>query len=240
MRKLTLLVLLVVMASSVWGSGAAEPKSGTLSLEYDFGSVSGREAIEYTFEVRHEGSTPLTIKRIHIGCGSCMTVDVTREPIAPGESFTVSCRLDVISRQGDVKRTVHLLTDSDETPVVRLQLKANVLPPDEPPQVSVRPDSLLVVQRSDKYILSTMAIIVRPAPGVVVTAIDVGTPDFLSLKSISGKGVAHGSLIVLEIREGIAVEIGKPVTVKVTLENGVVRRYSLPVRLKVMPQAKAK
>ncbi len=56
------------------------------SFAFDFGSVNRQEEeIYHTFTIENRGSEPLIIKRVERSC-SCMKVNLSKRPIAPGES----------------------------------------------------------------------------------------------------------------------------------------------------------
>jgi hypothetical protein len=93
--------------------------------EHDFGELHQGEKAVYVFKFKNTGDADFVISGIEVSC-SCITVDWSRVPVAPGESGEISIFMDTKDDAGSIAVTVTVLSNAI-TPKVVLTLNANVI-----------------------------------------------------------------------------------------------------------------
>ena len=97
--------------------------------EWDFGAI--REAdgvVRHAFLLFNRSERPLRIVRAIPGC-SCISAELPREAIAPGESASVSVLFTPAGAAGLVRRTIEIYADGNRSLGI-LNIDAEVLPAD--------------------------------------------------------------------------------------------------------------
>ena len=128
MRRL-LPLLLVCLPLAAPGLSAQEGPAVFDSREWDFGAI--REAdgpVRHGFLVFNHGDRPLRIERAIPGC-SCISAELPRTTLAPGESATVDVVFTPAGAAGPVQRTVEIYADGNRSLGI-LSVSADVLPAD--------------------------------------------------------------------------------------------------------------
>ena len=93
--------------------------------EYNFGQMSLGDSIEYVFELRNTGSTPVIIEDVKASCG-CTTVDWMKGPISSGKTGWIKSRLKATDKGRLRKSVVAQLNTTD--PFVVFYLAGEVTP----------------------------------------------------------------------------------------------------------------
>jgi hypothetical protein len=102
-------------------SSAAQPDL------WDFGAVKAGSIPEHEFVITNDSAKDLAIKDTTTSCG-CTVSEIKNKLLKPGESTTVSIKLDTKGYTGDMQQFVYVNTDSMDKPIIRLTVKAKVLP----------------------------------------------------------------------------------------------------------------
>jgi hypothetical protein len=92
---------------------------------HDFGDVKEGETVETQFKITNTGKNDLIIIEAKGSCG-CTVPEVTKEPIKPGASETISVKFDTKGKQGNVTKSVNIKCNT-ENYVEQVKITANVL-----------------------------------------------------------------------------------------------------------------
>ena len=94
---------------------------------WDFGAVKAGSILDHEFVVTNDSEKDLVIKDTTTSCG-CTVSEIKNKFLKPGESTTVSIKLDTKGYTGYVQQFVYVNTDSMDKPIIRFTVKAKVLP----------------------------------------------------------------------------------------------------------------
>ena len=81
-------------------------------LEYDYGTVTAGEKVQYAYKFKNTGSEPLIISNAKGSCG-CTVPDWPREPIAPGASSEVLVQFDSSNKSGNQSKRVTITANTN-------------------------------------------------------------------------------------------------------------------------------
>lgn len=93
--------------------------------EYDFGTISEGEKVEYAFSFTNTGDAPLFIAAATASCG-CTVPEVPEEPIAPGESSEIKVIFDSQGKVSDDLTKTITVTANTTPAKTQLTLKGVV------------------------------------------------------------------------------------------------------------------
>ena len=108
----------------------ASPASSASTVQpdsWDFGEVSAGSVLTHEFVIVNDSEKDLAIKDTTTSCG-CTVSEINNKLLKPGESTIVSIKLDTKGYTGSVQQFVYVNTDSMDKPIIRLTVKAKVLP----------------------------------------------------------------------------------------------------------------
>lgn len=95
------------------------------STEYDFGSVSEGDIVDYTFKFTNTGNFPLIINKATATCG-CTVPDWPKDPIAPGAKGEIKVKFNSKNRKNLQTKYVNINANT-KPEVTRLKITGNVL-----------------------------------------------------------------------------------------------------------------
>lgn len=126
MKKLTFLLGLVMSLFIANSASASDNDSTEIKFEiteYDFGTIAydGNGSCEFKFT--NTGNAPLVLSNVRSSCG-CTVPQWPREPIAPGQSSSISVKYDT-KRVGSFTKAI-TVSSNTKTPEIRLQIKGVV------------------------------------------------------------------------------------------------------------------
>lgn len=98
------------------------------STEYDFGSVSEGDIVDYTFKFTNTGNFPLIINKATATCG-CTVPDWPKDPIAPGAKGEIKVKFNSKNRKNIQTKYVNINANT-KPEVTRLKITGNVLADD--------------------------------------------------------------------------------------------------------------
>ena len=78
---------------------------------YNFGTVDEGAIIRHDFKFTNEGKLPLLISKAKSTCG-CTVPEWPEEPIAPGESGTISVRFDTKNKTGKQGKPITIIANT--------------------------------------------------------------------------------------------------------------------------------
>lgn len=93
---------------------------------YDFGQITEGEKVSYDFAFTNSGKEPLIITGATATCG-CTVPEFPNEPVAPGESGTISVTFDS-SGKGGMQNKVITVTANTVPAVTELHMIGDVKP----------------------------------------------------------------------------------------------------------------
>ncbi len=116
---------MALLATAVSGSAlAGGPRAEVESRSHDFGNVPAEYLLEHTFTIRNTGTELLEFRTIE-SC-RCEVSIAGVSAVAPGAAEDLHLVFDPGSSEGPMKATVDVHTNDPATPIVRLELVANV------------------------------------------------------------------------------------------------------------------
>ncbi|MCU0456231.1 MAG: DUF1573 domain-containing protein [Bacteroidales bacterium] len=138
------LVLILLLATSCGGKqGSRKGSSGSqpadtgravitfASYDHDFGKVSEGGKVGCIFTFQNTGTGSLLINNAVTSCG-CTVPKYDNKPIEPGASGSIEVVFDTSGRSGIQTKSISVHSNAS-TPVVILQIKADVITNDAPP-----------------------------------------------------------------------------------------------------------
>jgi hypothetical protein len=102
-----------------------------ISYEHDFGKVSEGEKVGCIFTFNNTGTGNLLINNAVTSCG-CTVPKFDNKPIEPGSSGSIEVVFDTSGRSGIQTKSISVHSNAS-TPVVILQIRADVITNDSPP-----------------------------------------------------------------------------------------------------------
>jgi hypothetical protein len=93
--------------------------------DYEFGEVEEGTNVEIVYIFKNTGTIPLTIKDVKPGCG-CTIASEWDRVVEPGKNGRIPVTFKSDGYPGDVIKTVDVITDIPDKPVVPLTLKGKV------------------------------------------------------------------------------------------------------------------
>jgi cytochrome c553 len=94
--------------------------------EFDFGVLPQGATVQYRFDFRNGGSTPLNLGEVVTSCG-CTAALATDKVVPPGGKSAVTVTFDSRGKMGDVVKVVRVSSDDARKPVYLLTMKGVVM-----------------------------------------------------------------------------------------------------------------
>jgi hypothetical protein len=131
-RRLSLALSLALLSAFAWG----QDNKAVISIEnptHDFGSIREEAGpVAHEFVVTNTGSAPLIISKVQPSCG-CTTPSWSSEPIAPGESGTITAQYNPFNRPGAFKKSITITSNAQPASAV-LYIQGVVQPKPKTPE----------------------------------------------------------------------------------------------------------
>ncbi len=99
------------------------------NTEYDFGTVSEGDVVEYTFKFKNVGAMPLVISQATATCG-CTVPVWPKEPIAAGGEGVISVKFNTTNKPNQQTKYVNISANT-KPEVTRLKISGMVNPKDK-------------------------------------------------------------------------------------------------------------
>jgi hypothetical protein len=110
------------------GEGAAEAGIVFDSREHNFGRVVGADAIAHEFQFLNRCAEPVEIEQVSVACG-CTVPGEYDKTVKPGERGRIPVVLHTEGLNGDIEKSIQVVTQSPARWVVKLSLKGTVWQP---------------------------------------------------------------------------------------------------------------
>jgi hypothetical protein len=91
-------------------------------VEYDFGNVPQGKPVYHFFEIKNEGTTPVTLNNVQASCG-CTTPEWSKDPIAPGATARIKVGFNAAA-EGAFEKYISI--QYNETGQKQIKIKGNV------------------------------------------------------------------------------------------------------------------
>lgn len=99
------------------------------NLEYDYGTVTAGEKVQYAYKFKNTGAEPLIISNAKGSCG-CTVPEWPKEPIAPGETSEILVQFDSSNKSGNQSKRVTITANTNPAQTF-LTIKGIVNKPEE-------------------------------------------------------------------------------------------------------------
>ena len=97
--------------------------------KHDFGDINQGDKVEHTFAFENTGDEPLIITDVRVTCG-CTATDWPREPIAPGESSSITVQFNSAGKKGRQNKVVTIVSNA-VSPLNQVTIATNVIVKDK-------------------------------------------------------------------------------------------------------------
>ncbi|MCP5063487.1 MAG: DUF1573 domain-containing protein [Ignavibacteriae bacterium] len=124
MKYIAILFFLFVSTNIAQFNG---PKIVAEEPKFNFGDIVEGDIVTHKFVVHNKGGADLTISKVKASCG-CTAAQPENNVIAPFASTTIEVSFDSKRRGGKQRKYVYVFSDDPNTPQLRLQFTANILP----------------------------------------------------------------------------------------------------------------
>ncbi|HZW11541.1 MAG TPA: DUF1573 domain-containing protein [Phycisphaerales bacterium] len=145
------------------------------SLEHDFGTISDEGKAEYVFKFTNKGVGTLRITSTKGSC-ACTVPALEKKEYAPGESGEIRVVFDPKGKNGDQHQQVTVNTNDAETPVIVLQIAANVFP-----EVLVKPRVGHFGEVAKDQAKELELTVIGRKPEFEVTSFELSDPDLFTV-----------------------------------------------------------
>ncbi|MEM7249495.1 MAG: DUF1573 domain-containing protein [Acidobacteriota bacterium] len=143
-RFVTLLAVLLVGtagSATALAENVALPSAVLTSTTHDAGTVDKGQVISHAFRVHNPGAAPLQLE-VKPACGC--TVPEWDRVVAPGESGTITLKVDTARFKGSISKSATVTTNDPSRPTLKLVVQAEVTSP-----VDVLPSERLVIRQTE-------------------------------------------------------------------------------------------
>lgn len=129
MKKVVFFSISLVLLSACSGTidvSVGDKTTMEVNEVFDAGDVVKGEMVTAEFEISNTGDYPLVIGEVKGSC-SCTVADYPKEPIAPGETGTISAHVDTDKVEaGLMNKSVRIVANTDPS-ITEVVIKANVM-----------------------------------------------------------------------------------------------------------------
>ncbi len=120
------------LLASVLSASAQDPLAGHAAKifceepVYDFGERDNSTEVDHAFVLRNDGDLTLEIGQVRPACG-CTVANLSEKSIAPGNSATLTTRLNLRGRNGPQNKTITVESNDPRQPQLILTLKGSAV-----------------------------------------------------------------------------------------------------------------
>jgi cytochrome c5 len=125
---LTTIILCLISSIICRAEETSAPKLFADTSRWIFGEVEESTQLKHTFKLSNRGTAPLLLKGATSTCG-CTVPKLTVNKLNPGESTDLLVLVDTAMKQGKITKTVSVLSNDPDTPVLKIYLSMDVKNP---------------------------------------------------------------------------------------------------------------
>lgn len=122
------LIIGCVLLVALGAAAVAAPMLEVDEVKYDFGSVLQGTVITHSFVLSNRGDAALEVSQPTASCG-CTTTALPKSSLAPGESATLTARVDTSGFANRIQKTITFKTNDPNASSVALYVEGNVVLP---------------------------------------------------------------------------------------------------------------
>ncbi|MBK7404205.1 MAG: DUF1573 domain-containing protein [Phycisphaerales bacterium] len=145
-------------------------------MEHNFGTVSDDKEVEFTFKFVNKGVGTLRITSTKGSC-SCTVPAPSKKEFKPGESGEIRVIYNPKGKSGEQHQQVTVNTNDAETPVILLQIQANVFP-----EVQVKPRVGHFGEIAKDQVATLDLTITGRKPEFEITGYELSEPDMFTVE----------------------------------------------------------
>ena len=101
------------------------PKITFKESSFDFGDITQGDVVEHVFEFENTGNEPLILANVMTTCG-CTAPSWPREPIAPGESASITVKFNSRGKIGVQNKVITIVSNAINQRE-RIRIETNVM-----------------------------------------------------------------------------------------------------------------
>jgi Protein of unknown function (DUF1573) len=120
--------IIIIALSSAFGFGQTAEFSIDKSV-HKFPKTYEGTLLTHNYIVTNTGEAPLVISSYNVSC-SCTTVDIPKEPILPGDSYSIKVTFDTKGKYYFQDRLIYFVTNTKKGDE-HIRFKVNVIPKNE-------------------------------------------------------------------------------------------------------------
>jgi hypothetical protein len=123
MKKVLMIAVLLVSASTVFGQAAAPKQNGPVMTwdksTHDFGNIVQGDVVEHTFKFTNTGTEPLIITNVQVSCGCTTPKGWPRDPVMPGGTGELTVAFNSTGKMGAQTKPVTIISNAvNDTKIV--------------------------------------------------------------------------------------------------------------------------
>ena len=176
------------------------PKIQFATPIYDFGRIQAGELVKHSFLFTNNGDQPLEIRNVQPSCG-CTTAGAWSRNVPPGETGTVPVQFNSTHFNGAVFKTITVMSNDRQKPVVVLQLKGSIWKPLElvptytvinvPPDASSASASVRIINNTEQPLTLSEPEGNNKSFSATLTAVKPGKEFRLAIASVGDLNIGN-------------------------------------------------
>ncbi len=124
-------------SGSAWGireNQTSEKASATPSLfmaedQFDAGIVDAGETVSHVFRLENRGTGDLVVRLVKLTCPTCMSYEIDKEVIPPGDSANLTISLDTLRIQdNEISQSVQIFCNDPQIPIAPIAFRVSINP----------------------------------------------------------------------------------------------------------------
>jgi hypothetical protein len=124
------LVFVLFIGFGVYAQSEEQATQSTAQITFEesvfeFGDITQGDRVQHVFNYTNKGTEPLILSSVKTTCG-CTAPDWSREPLAPGESTSMTVSFNSTGKMGMQNKTITVNSNATNDPE-RIRITANVL-----------------------------------------------------------------------------------------------------------------
>ncbi len=144
------MIFLVVVSFPLCLAQMMGPRISVQSLEHDFGNIEEGSVVSHHFIISNTGGDVLNITNVRATCG-CTVAQPDKDVLNPGESVKLKVDFNSAGRIGKQERLVFVRSNAENTPELKLTIKAFVVRPQKKEDEKVKSQSLIFPETQHNF-----------------------------------------------------------------------------------------